>query len=276
MPGHIDWHCLLSMHPPRYKINAWTSNGNMNSGNNYTQSSTFTNRSSSLFLSGTSILDLSQSDLRIGITYRPLHLFFLYRRRSYALCQCILHDRLSSGQWIVHRLIDETQTSISNCYFPWNFGIPPSLHCPKHGLICYIDWHVGFWRQWWRWIIPHLKKEGRRSRPKFPGRSTGCRTWRSCEGVRWSMACGRIHGIMPGEKCQQKDVSEDFYSSGGFPQNHPIHRMLLRELRWDGVRHVLSVPQQQTWWQWGSCEHRTQQMPPTSCWSRDVTNPKLG
>ena len=36
------------------------------------------------------------------------------------------------------------------------------------------------------------------------------------------MVCGRIHGIIPGEKCQQKDVSEDFYSSGGFPQNHPI------------------------------------------------------
>ena len=78
IPGHIDGHCLLSMHPPQYKINAWISNGNMNSGNKYTQSSIVTNRSSPLSYGGLQYSTLSQSDLRIGITYRSLHLFFLY------------------------------------------------------------------------------------------------------------------------------------------------------------------------------------------------------
>ena len=46
-------------------------------------------------------------------------------------------------------------------------------------------------------------------------------------GDQWSVE--EFMALYP-EKNVNMYVSEDFYSSGGFPQNHPIHSLLLREL----------------------------------------------
>ena len=127
-------HCLLSMHPPRYKIHAWTSNGNMSSGSNCAQSSIITNRSSSPFSWGTSIFD--------SITIRS------HRSPDWNHISApppFLPDLMpSTNLSFMIDFLEDNELSIVSSMRPrppsqiFLSGIPPFWHCPNHGLICYI------------------------------------------------------------------------------------------------------------------------------------------